>query len=156
MQIHQDYQQPQAQRNNRWLNTMFGEKRIKELENEIKTLREEKTARDSVVFFLDEKIPKEEKARKKYMADISFFHNTIFKDKITQFISLQQEQLSQIGHPEKQYDIWRSNINCFRLIDEWMERCSSEYYGDLQEIRSRLDNDDDFINKIKETYEVQG
>jgi hypothetical protein len=46
----------------------------------------------------------------------------------------------------------RSNINCFRLIDEWMQKMSNEHVGNIEEIRNRFKDNESFINNLKETY----
>lgn len=102
---------------------------------------------------LEEAIPVAQQERKKYMADVAFFYSTIFKEKIKHFIGLQLEELAQVGRSERMDDMIRANINCFRLIDDWMKEKTSEHIGNLTEIRNSLDQDKDFINKIKEDYE---
>lgn len=106
-----------------------------------------------LLFILDEAIPVEQTERKKYVSDIAFFYASIFKEKLKHFIGLQMEELAQIGRTELGNNIIRSNISCFRLIDEWMEKMTNEHMGNIENIRSTLDNDKDFINKVKKDYE---
>lgn len=111
-----------------------------------------KTEEKKLLFILEESIPKDQTGRKKYVADIAFFYASIFKSKLQHFIGLQLEELAKIGRAEKENDLFRSNINCFRLIDTWMEKMHNEHVGNVQVIRNSLDDDKQFINKIKETY----
>lgn len=104
------------------------------------------------IFMLDEAIPVSQQERKKYVADITFFYATVFKDKLKHFIGLQLEELAQLGRSELGNNIIRSNINCFRLIDEWMVKIQNEHFGNIQEIRNSFTEDKGFINEIKKTY----
>ena len=126
---------------------------ISELKKRIKELEEQLELKNKLVFCLDDTVPKEEMERKKYVADIAFFYGSSFKKKIQHLIGQQLEELAQIGRTELGNNILRSNINCFRIIDEWMEKKSNEHFGNLETIRSSLDSDKEFINKIKETYD---
>jgi len=124
-----------------------------QLQKEIKELKEQLELKNKLVFMLDESIPKEQSERKKYVADVAFFYGSVFKKKIQEFIGSQLEELAQIGRTELGNNIIRSNINCFRLIDEWMEKMSNEHFGNLEEIRSSFKNNEEFISKIKQEYD---
>jgi len=122
-------------------------KRIQELEELLKLKNDFK-------FLLDESIPKEANERKRYMGDIALFYGSIFKKKLEHFIGTQMLELSQLGRSEKMNDVIRANINCFRLIDEWMDEKTKEHFGDLEEMRKAFNNQEDFINEIKQNYEI--
>jgi|GEM_PF-6873221 len=126
--------------------------KIHTLEEEIKSLKNELYAKQSVVFMLEEAIPKEQEARKQYMGDIALFFTSIFKDKLKHLISLQMEELSQVGRTEEINEMFRSNINCFRIIQEWMEEKTKEHLGDLETMRDSFDENEKFISNFKETY----
>jgi hypothetical protein len=98
---------------------------------------------------LKESIPFEQVARKKYMSDIALFYQTIFKDKLQHFIYLQMEELAQIGRTELGGNIIRSNINCFRLIDSWMEEMTNEHIGNVEEIRKSFGESEELINDLQ-------
>ena len=124
------------------------EKRLKEKDKQIEHL----LVRRSVIEMLKENIPIQGLAREKYVADISIFYVSIFKDKITHFISLQKEALSQMGRPDREYEIYRSNINCFLLIDDWMQTLTNEHLGDLEEKRSAAELASEFVGELKVKY----
>lgn len=127
---------------------------IIQLQNRIKELEEQVKIKNDLVFLLDEAIPKEGTARKRYMADIALFYGTIFKEKLQHFISDQLTELAQIGRTELGSNIIRSNINCFRLIDTWMKDRTNEHLGNLQEMREKFKDEEEFINQFKETYSI--
>ena len=129
-------------------------KEILQLKERIKELEEILDAKTSVSFLLDEAIPKGETDRKKYMADCAMFYAMIFKDKLKHFIGLQMEELSKFGRSREAEDFFRANINCFRLIDEWMDKNTKEHFGNLEELRNNFEDNDEFISKFKETYEI--
>jgi len=126
---------------------------LPQLQKRIKELEEELEIKNKLIFALEDSVPKIPTERKKYVADIHFFYATIFKNKIKHFIGMQLEELAQVGRSELGSNILRSNINCFRLIQEWFERMSNEHMGDVEEINNSLDSNKDFINKLKKTYE---
>lgn len=101
---------------------------------------------------LEENIPKEKNKRIAYMGDVALFYQKIFKNKIAHFITLQKDMLAVIGLTEAEYSLYRSNINCFHLIDDWMRKCDIEYSSEM-EIKSRMASGEseniDFINNIK-------
>lgn len=105
-----------------------------------------------LLFMLEEAIPVEQVARREYTSDIAFFYAKHFKKKLQHFIGLQLEELSQIGRSEVMNDMIRSNINCFRLIDEWMDKMTKEHLGDLQEVRNSFKDGDTLSRELKETY----
>lgn len=125
---------------------------ILQLQEKIKKLEEQLEFKNQLVFVLNDSTPEAQTERKKYMGEIALFYGSIFKSKIQHFISLQMEELAQIGRTELGTNIIRSNINCFRIIDEWMEKCSNEHFGDLQEARNSFDENSKIINNIKKTY----
>lgn len=133
--------------------------RIEDLKKEVKTLSKENNSLKNdrgknreFLHMLDESIPKEEIARKKYMGDVTAFHQLAFKEKLKHFISMQYEELGRLGHTDKEYELYRSNINCFFLIDEWMLKCTREHLGDLATMRQKAVSDDEFITKMKDLY----
>jgi hypothetical protein len=125
---------------------------IIQLKNQIKELEKQLELKNKLVFVLEESIPKKQEDRKKYMADIAFFYASIFKEKLQHFIGEQLNELAQIGRTETLNNIIRSNINAFRLIQEWMEEKTNEHIGNIEEIRNGLDDDKEFISKIKKDY----
>lgn len=102
----------------------------------------------------DEAIPKDQTGRKKYMGDVSLFYTMTFKDKLKHFIGDQLNELARIGRSERGDDLIRANISCFRLIDEWMEKCQNEHLGDLEEMRNRFQDDKNFTSELKKTYDL--
>lgn len=131
---------------------MKKDEEILQLQKKIDHLTQELATRDKLFFMLDEAIPIEQNARRRYMADIALFHTTIFKAKLQHFISDQLEALAIIGRSQRDEDIIRSNISCFRLIDEWMEKRTNEHLGNLQEIRKRFETDEEFSKEFKNIY----
>lgn len=125
---------------------------IQVLKNEIEKLKAKLELRDSIGFLLDEAIPKGETQRKRYMADISLFYSTIFKEKLKHFIGMQMEELSRFGRSREGDDFIRASINVFRLIDEWMLKRTNEHLGNLEELRNKVSDDKEFINKFKTIY----
>lgn len=125
----------------------MNKKQVREKPSQIK--KEEKR----IEFILEESIPKEQVARKKYVADIAFFYSTIFKSKLKHFIGMQLEALATEGRPVVNDQFIRSSISVFRLIDEWMEERTNEHIGNVNSIRNSLEDDKEFINKIKKDYE---
>ncbi len=116
-------------------------KRTTQLEEKIKKLEQEKEElllKRSLFEFFDDPIPKNQDDRKKYMSDVAFAY-TIMRDKLRHFIQLEKNALAEVGYPAEQYRIYRSNIYCFTVFDQWMERCTNEHLGDLQEARNRLE-----------------
>lgn len=108
--------------------------------------------KDRITFLLEEVIPTSQQDRKKYVSDIAFFYSTVFKSKLQHFIGEQLQELAYLGRDEEFYKTIRCNINCFRLIDEWMEKKTNEHIGNVENIRNTLDTDEKFINKLKEKY----
>lgn len=127
--------------------------KIKEQEEIIKNLEAERDARHSIKGMLTEAIPMSATERRKYVSDIALFYSTIFKNKIPHFITLQQEALSQVGRSEREYDIYRSNINCFYLIDDWMQERTNEHFGDLEESRINAINGEELVDNLRTKYE---
>lgn len=125
---------------------------IQVLKNEIEKLKAKIEQMDSIGFLLDEAIPKGETQRKRYMADISLFYSTIFKEKLKHFIGEQMEELSRFGRSREGDDFIRASINVFRLIDEWMLKRTNEHLGNLEELRNKVSDDKEFINKFKTIY----
>lgn len=130
--------------------TKTGEETL-QLKKRIKELEEQLELKNKLVFMLDESIPAEQSERKKYMADCAIFYGAVFKKKIEHFIGQQLEELVQIGRTELGSNIIRSNVNCFRLMDEWLEKMTNEHFGNLQEIRNAIGTD--FISNIKDKYD---
>lgn len=102
---------------------------------------------------LNESIPTAQSERKKYMSDCAFFYVTIFKRKLEHFKYLQLQELAYLGRDEEFYRVVRCNINCFRLIDEWMEKMTNEHVGNMESIRMSFDETKSDINNLKKTYE---
>lgn len=111
-----------------------------------------KTEEDRIKFLLNESIPTSQQERKKYVGDIAFFYSSIFKNKLQHFIGLQLESLATEGRPVVSDQFIRSSISVFRLIDEWMETMTNEHIGNVEGIRSSLEQDQEFIKKIKDEY----
>ena len=65
---------------------------------------------------------------------------------------MQLEELSQLGRSEVGNNIIRSNINCFRLIDEWFKTNANEHLGNLEEIRNSLGEGEKLADKLKKIY----
>lgn len=126
--------------------------KIQVLQKEISELKAKIEQMDSIGFLLDEAIPKGETQRKRYMADISLFYSTIFKEKLKHFIGMQMEELSRFGRSREGDDFIRASINVFRLIDEWMLKRTNEHLGNLEELRNKVSDDKEFINKFKTIY----
>lgn len=126
---------------------------ILQLNKKIKDLEEQLELKNKLVFLLEESIPSDQQEQKTYVADIAFFYGSSFKKKIQHLIGEQLNELAQIGRTELGSNIIRSNINCFRLIDEWMEKKSNEHFGNLEQIRSSFKDNDEFINNMKKTYD---
>jgi len=125
---------------------------IQVLKNEIERLKAKLELKDSIGFLLDEAIPKGETQRKRYMADISLFYSTIFKEKLKHFIGEQMEELSRFGRSREGDDFIRASIEVFRLINEWMLTRTNEHLGNLEELRSKFSDDKQFIDKFKTIY----
>jgi len=123
-----------------------------QLNKRIKELEEEVLWKDKLIFSLEDSIPKAQSNRKRYVGDIALFYQSIFKEKLKHFIGDQLEELAQIGRTELSSNIIRSNINCFRLIGDWMELKTNEHIGNVEEMRGHSDTDKDFINNMKTTY----
>lgn len=132
------------------------ENRIRDLEIQIKELHRDKEdlmlRRFSVMDTLDESIPEGATERRAYMTDVTNFYVRVFRKKIPHFISMQLDMLSKMGQTERQYDVYRSNINVFYLIDDWMQRCEREYLGDLEAQRDDVTEDLEFVEKLKGDY----
>lgn len=124
---------------------------IAEQKEKIRILEE---PRKDIFALFDDVVPKGQTERKKYMGDISLFYTMTFKDKLKHFIGDQLQELAKIGRTERGEDLIRANVNCFRLIDEWMEKCTNEHLGDLEEMRHRFQEDKSFINEVKKTYNL--
>lgn len=126
--------------------------RIQVLQEEIQRLKDKLVENKSIGFLLDESIPEGETKRKRYMADISLFYGTIFREKLKHFIGMQMEELSKFGRSKEGDDFIRASISVFRLINEWMELRTNEHLGNLEEMRSKFGDDKEFINNFKKTY----
>lgn len=125
---------------------------IQVLKNEIERLKAKLEQVDSIGFLLDEAVPKGETQRKRYMADISLFYSTIFKDKLKHFIGEEMEELSRFGRSREGDDFIRASIEVFRKINEWMLMRTNEHLGNLEELRSKFKDDSEFISKFKTIY----
>jgi hypothetical protein len=123
------------------------QKKVDFLVAENKKLKEELSVRREPIEVLDKKIMGEDK-RKKYISDIYIFYNNIFKNKLAELIQDQKDALSALGLPEKIYDIYRSNINCLHLFQDWFERCEVEHLGDIEEKKMEQE-DESVINRLK-------
>lgn len=125
---------------------------IQVLQKEIEELKAKLELQKSIGFLLDEAIPKGETQRKRYMADISLFYSTIFKEKLKHFVGMQMEELSRFGRSREGDDFIRASISVFRLIDEWMLTRTNEHLGNLEELRSKFGDDKEFISNFKTIY----
>lgn len=124
---------------------------LTQLKKRIKELEEQLENKNKLVFMLEEAIPEGQEERKQYVADIALFYGKIFKKKLQHFKSLQLVELAPIGRTDYMSNILRSNINCFNVIDEWMEEKTNEHLGNLETIRNSLD-DGTLLDNMKEKY----
>ncbi len=133
--------------------TLQLENKIKQLEIEIDKKNQEISSlqiKHELRYLLEEAVPKEQNDRKDYVSDCAFFYRKIFKEKLEHFIGLQMVELSQLGRSEEGTVVLRSNINCFRLIDEWFIEKTNEHLGNITEIRNSLDESEGIINSLKD------
>jgi hypothetical protein len=128
-------------------------KRIEELENELKKTQALLNAHTFLTEFFDDTKQMSETERKKYVSDIALSYVTVFKKQFPKFIFDQQQALSVYNRPEKEYDIYRCNINVIRLFEEWMIKMTNEHLGDLEESRNKVVETEDFINNLRGKYE---
>mgnify|MGYP003636722791 CR=1 FL=1 len=126
---------------------------ILQLQKRIKELEERLELKNKLEFLLEESIPEGQGERRKYMSSIALFYSSTFKEKLKHFIGDQLEELAQIGRTELGTNIIRSNINCFRLIDDWLKEKTNEHLGNLQEVRESLGENGEFINEMKQKYD---
>ena len=131
----------------------MSKERSEELLQLQKELKDRLEFKNGIIFLFEESIPENGTERKKYMGDIALFYQSVFKDKLKHFIGEQMKELALIGRSEMSTNIIRSSINCFRLIDEWMQEKTNEHIGDIEELRKHAQDDQEFINNIKETYD---
>lgn len=134
---------------------MFNEKlkiEIGQLREENERLKKELSVRRSVVDLFEESIPKDQSDRKDYMSKIAVFYGTVFKSKLAHMIYQQKDTLSKLGLTKQEEDIFRSNINCLHLIDEWCEQRTNEYLGDIRQMQEGVDDDNIFISNLKSKY----
>ena len=110
-------------------------KEILQLQKENIELKAKLEIKNKLVFIFDESIPEEAGKRRAYVSSVAGFYGTLFEKKIKHFIGLQMEELAQIGRTELSTNIIRANINCLRIIDEWMLKMTNEHLGDLNKIR---------------------
>lgn len=116
-------------------------------------IKKEKLEMDTkFLFMLEESIPVEGNARKRYVADIALFYHSVFKNKLQHFIGEQMVELSKIGQSELMTNIIRSNINAFHLIDTWMLQRQNEHLGNLEQMRQAFGTEDQFTEEFKKTY----
>lgn len=156
----------------------FGTKKIKNLEREILVLTEylsnsqnslriahdefnklsaqvSEIKNSNFTYDIKSDIPEETNARRGYMSDVTLFYSKIFKKKINHMISLQKDALAIIGKKEQEYDLYRSNINCFSLIDDWMRECEVEHFQNVQIKRDFVeDNSTLEVDNIKNKYSI--
>lgn len=132
------------------------EQKVIDLEIQNKELRESNEKlllrRFSVIDTLNESIPEGATDRRAYMTDVVTFYTRIFEKKLPHFISVQLDSLSKLGLSDRDYDIFRSNINVFYLIDDWMNECKREYLGDLEQQRLDVTEELNFVEKLKGDY----
>lgn len=107
------------------------------LQLKIKELEAVLNNKSELLFLLNDSVPVGDTLRKKYVADVALFYSSIFKDKLKHFIGLQMMELSQIGRTELSTNILRANINCFRVIDEWMQQMSNEHVAYIENERQK-------------------
>lgn len=145
---------------------IFRSKEIATLQEKIRRLEEEnrnflkqieklEAPRKELLFILDDAVPKDQNGRKKYMGDVALFYTSTFKEKLKHFIGEQMRSLSKFGRGVGESDdVLRANINCFNLIDEWMEKCTNEHLGNLTEMRNSFGDGKKFISELKKTYDI--
>ncbi len=126
---------------------------ITRLENELQEAKNERDARRSVIYLLNEKTPENVNERKTYMADITTFYRKIFKSKIDHMISAQKDALSILGRTVLEYDLFRSNINVLFLIDDWMSQCEREHLSDIGEARQKAEDSLGIISEMEGKYQ---
>lgn len=122
------------------------------LQLENSKLKKQLAFKKELEFLFEDSIPKEEKAQKEYVTDVAFFYQKILKEKIRHFIGLQMEQIAQFGRSEKESEFYRSNINCFRLMDEWCERLVNHHVADLEEAKEAQEDNETFIKNLKDKH----
>lgn len=115
--------------------------------------QEEKQINEKLIFMMNEAIPTSQQDRKKYVGDVAFFYNTIFRKKLQHFIGLQLEELAVIGRTELGNNILRSNISCFRLIDDWCKEMLNEHLSNMNQVRQSFGEDKNIIKDLKDKYE---
>lgn len=126
---------------------------LTQLNKKIKELEEQLEIKNKLLFALQDPIEKlGQVERKQYVSDIALFYSKVMKKKLEHLIGDQLNELALIGRTELGSNIIRSNISCFRLIDEWMEQKSNEHFGNLEEIRESLSDDKLLVKEMNEKY----
>ena len=131
---------------------MFGRKEIEKLKKENQELRDELLARTLFIKQFDSSLPNDYEKRKAACLNIHTIYQMTLKKQLANMIAEQAETLALIGTSEKLSDIYRSNINCLRLIDEWFESRSNEYLAMINEGSQELENQSDFISGLVTKY----
>lgn len=128
----------------------FGKKRIAELENELAIAKREGQARGSVAKILNDyvdSLPHGE--RKDYMAKIVGVKH-LLKPQLESMISDQRLFATRFDITEKERLFFISNINCLQLLLDWFERCSSENQSNIEEMRTRVEEDATLISSVEQ------
>ncbi len=127
-------------------------RRVDEVNKELVWHKEEQKRIKHFQYLLNEDIPVEQNARKNYFSDITMFYTKIFKKKIAQMISAQKDALTILGKTEKEYDLFRSCVNVFSLLDDWFTQSEREHLSDLEEARQRVENSMSEVDEINRKY----
>jgi len=137
---------------------LFGKKKNAELNKKIDYLTTENSnlkrkldIRSSIEYSLESIIPKEHTQRRNFMKDVAGFYGIIFRKQLALMKSQQLEFLSMINLTKVEEDIYRSNINCLHLIDEWFEKCTNEHFSDLNSVKQELESENNITN-LKDKY----
>lgn len=127
---------------------------LKNKEQRIENLLAEMYAHSTLVEFFNPDKKMGETERKKYVSDVALSYINVFKKKFPEFIFDQQQALSIYGRPEKEYDIFRCNINVIRLFEEWMIKLTNEHLGDLEESRENVVDAQNLVAELRENYNI--
>lgn len=122
------------------------------LKEENERLKGEIEARSSIKASFEDSIPKDQTGRKNYVSQIAAFYGVIFKEQLRTMVGQQLQMLSRVGLTKQEEDIFRSNINCLHLINEWCEERTNEHLGNLQNLREQLEDSSDITSEIRDKY----
>jgi len=148
---------------------MFNFKKIKELENRIVLLEKEndslkienhilKESGFVIRKYLDIKkqfesldpSPIDSNERKSYVGKVISFYNDIFKDKLECMMAQQKDNLSLVGLPDWEYNIYRASVNVISLLMDWGDRMNAEYMSYIQEEKEQREEGKNSEQKLKD------